>query len=166
MQYELFYLVGASKEAELDQVKSEVNGIVTSEEGVFEPKQVVEKRRLAYEVRHETHGFYVAQRFTLENTEKLPVITKNLNLSSKILRFIISRAEELPELLSREERKNMELRKAETKAMPRETVPSAPESLQTQKEEPKEEPKKKEDPKKPEISDKDLDKELEEILNI
>ncbi len=166
MEYELFYLVGASQEAELEQIKSGVSEVVTSEGGVFNPKQVVEKRRLAYEVRHETHGFYIAQRFILEDMEKIPTITKNLNLYSKILRFIVSRSAELPELASREERKNLELRKSQSKETPREAIPSPKETAQNPKQETDKTSKEKEDPKKPEVSDKDLDKELEEILNI
>ena len=104
MNYELFYLVGASKEAALEKIKQEVAALVTSEGGVFEEKQVVEKRKMSYEINHENRGLYVAQRFNLEEPEKMQAITKKLNLYTEILRSIITRTDELPELTSREER--------------------------------------------------------------
>jgi len=161
MQYELFYLVGASKESDLDKIKSAVSNIVISEGGVFEEKQITEKRKLAYKVKHETHGFYVAQRFTIEETEKLRSLNKKLGLYPDILRSLISKTSELPELTTREERREKELSKvkieplkekiaAVKKAEEKAVKPSAPPV-----------PK-----KKPEVSDEDIDKKLEEILNI
>lgn len=159
MNYELLYLVGSSKEPELDKIKKEASDIVVSEGGVFEEKQVVEKRKMAYKIGSETHGFYVAQRFELESPEKIRLITKRLNLNPHILRVIISRSSELPELTSREERKEksanapkrerlVEIKKPEMK--------KAPEA----KPEPKEEK-----PEQPQTAE-EIDKKLEEILNI
>ena len=121
MQYELFYLVGASKEAELDTIKTEVSAIITAEEGVFEAKQVVEKRKMAYDIKHENRGFYVAQRFNLEDPTKIQAITRALNLYTKILRSIITRTDELPELTSREERDAMTKSEAPTRTKKVET---------------------------------------------
>ena len=56
MNYELFYLVGASKEAALEKIKQEVAALVTSEGGVFEEKQVVEKRKMSYEIKKESRA--------------------------------------------------------------------------------------------------------------
>lgn len=157
MEYELFYLAGASKEAEIEQIKSEVQDIVTAEGGVFLEKQVQEKRRLAYPVKHETHGIYVAQRFTLEEPEKTQSISQKLNLYTKILRFMISRADELPPLLSRDERKEKSLEQVS-----RQEVQASQSAIKTAEEaKPVTEPKAKE-----KVSEEDLDRELEEILNI
>jgi len=176
MQYELFYLVGASKEAELDTIKSEVAAIITSEEGVFEEKQVVEKRKMAYEVKHENRGFYVAQRFNLEDPTKIQEMTRTLNLYTKILRSIITRTDELPALTSREERDAMA--KSETprgKKEVIETVEKVEKKTVAKKEEVKEvvaeEVVAKKVTKKATSEDKkaygeDIDKKLEEILNI
>lgn len=169
MLYELFYLVGVSKEAELPKIKAEIQKIITAEEGVFEEKEVVEKRKLAYKVGRETHGFYVAHRFNLEETEKLGAISKKLNLYPGILRFIISRTEDLPELTTREERKEKEAAKvkfipkkkeveipatkAEVKIKEKKAVPT--ETADIEKETPK-----------TEVSRDDIDKKLEELLNI
>lgn len=149
MQYELFYLVAGSKESSLGKIKDEVKKIVAEEGGIFEPKETTEKRRLAYSVGHETFGIYNALRFNLEDKDRFRVINKRMNLYTEVLRFIISRADELPELKSREERmaaseqavqrgKQAEIKKVAPQAEKKST-PAAKE---------------------------DIDKKLEEILNI
>jgi len=170
MQYELFYLVGVSKEGELPKIKSEIQKIVSVEEGVFEEKEVTEKRKLAYKVGRETHGFYVAHRFNLEETEKLSAINKKLNLYPGILRFIISRTEDLPELTTREERKEKEA--AKIKFIPKKKEVEAlaakaeakPEKSKAPKTETSAAPEK--ETPKTEVSQEDIDKKLEELLNI
>jgi ribosomal protein S6 len=162
MQYELLYLVAASKEAGIEATKAAVTGIVTEEGGVFEPKQTQEKRKLSYEIKHETHGIYIAQRFNLDAPEKIQAITRKLNLHTEVLRSIIARADELPELLTKEERieaanrpvrreQPVEVKKPETKVQP-EVKPEPIEVAPTEKEE--------------KANEEDLDKKLEEILNI
>jgi ribosomal protein S6 len=162
MLYEIFYLIGASKENELDNIKSEVEKIVKDASGEFLEKETLERRKLSYAVKRENHGIYVARRFELENTENLKEITNKLNLNGNILRFILSRAEELPELKSKEERINETARKessqkmrTEQKPLPKKEIEKAPEEKISEKSE-----------KKEKISDDDIDKKLEEILNI
>jgi ribosomal protein S6 len=104
MQYEIFYLIGATKESSLETIKFQVEAIVKEEGGVFLEKEVIEKRKLAYPIKRESHGFYLARRFELEEKEKLREINKKLNLYPEILRFILSRAADLPELKTKEER--------------------------------------------------------------
>ncbi len=148
MRYELFYLIGSSKEAELEKIKGEVNNIITSEGGVFEEKQTEERRKLAYKINHETHGTYIAQRFELENPEKIQAISRKLNLYPEILRAMTSKTSELPELQTKEERiKASEKRSEKTEKKEEETKP------ETSKEEKK-------------SGGEDIDKKLEEILNI
>lgn len=160
MRYELFYLVGASKEAELEKIKSDVAEMITSQGGVFEEKETLEKRRLAYEVKHENQGIYIARRFELES-EKIKEIIRKLNLYTGVLRFVLSRADELPELKSKEER-IAEAKLAASKEM---------EAAELKKEEQEKEKtvekteKMTEEEKKTE-SQEDMDKKLEEILNI
>jgi small subunit ribosomal protein S6 len=155
MKYELFYLVGASKEADLAQIRKDVNSIITGNGGEFSEKETLEKRKMAYKMKHETHGIYIAQRFELPEPEKMKDINSKLNLHTGVLRFVLSRADELPELRSKEERMNESVRK-ET---PRVETP-AEETKKTAPEETKPEPEK--DKK----TQEDIDKKLEEILNI
>lgn len=172
MQYEIFYLIGASKESDLDSIKKEVEKIISDAEGSFLEKETVEKRRLSYVVNKETHGIYVARRFELEDTSKIEKITSKLNLNPNIDRFIISRADELPALKSKEERIAEVAKKEEQqKNKAAEAAEKAP-IKETEKETesaPAKTPKTKkaETEKKEETSkDNDIDKKLEEILNI
>lgn len=146
MEYELLYLIGVSKETEIEQIKSEVKEIVNAEGAKFLEKQVEEKRRLAYIVKHETHGIYIAQRFSLEDLEKAQSINQKLKFYTKILRFMIARSDELPPLLSREEKKERSLAQIEKRK-------SREPQLVIEK-------------VKEKVSEEDLDRELEEILNI
>src|SRR5512138_3653046 len=79
MRYELFYLIGASREADADKIKEEIDKMVAETGAVFEEKETREKRKLAYEIRHETHGIYIARRFEMEQ-EKIADLQKKLNL--------------------------------------------------------------------------------------
>lgn len=168
MRYELLYLIAASREADLDTIKKEVEAIITTEGGVFEEKEVVEKRKLAYQINHETHGFYVARRFESADTQKNQEITRNLNLYTSILRSIISVASELPELKTKEERiasaSAKQERKPKEEKAPVATAKTAP-VVKTAKEVVKKEVKKEVAAEEQKVTE-DIDKKLEEILNI
>lgn len=112
-EYELFYLVGESKEAELPRIRTEVEALIKERGGEFLPAETSDKRRLAYEVKGEVRGFYIARRFMLPDKTELvgaelesaiaegdaiASFTKKLALSKDILRALFLRAEELPEL--------------------------------------------------------------------
>lgn len=161
MTYELFYLIGASREADLEKIKKETAEIITASGGIFEPKETLEKRHLAYKIKKEAYGFYVAQRFNLEESEKLEDINRKLNLNLNVLRFIINRADELPALKSRQERIEEEQKNA---ASAKRAEEKSKEELPTSQEitlESKEEGRGKDSQKT-----EDIDKKLEEILNI
>ncbi len=108
VEYELFYLVGETKEAELPRIKEAVQKIVTDEGATLLPLETEEKRKLAYMVKKEVRGIYIARRFTLpdhdevdpETVEVHPLakINRALMLSKDVLRFLILRADKLPEL--------------------------------------------------------------------
>jgi len=188
MTYELFYLIGTSQEAEIPEIKKEVESTVTAVGGVFQEKETTEKRRLSYKIKHENHGTYICRRFDLEEAEKISEITKNLNLNAKLLRFLISKTDDLPELKSKEERieeaakrdkSNKDQREAKPeakKSAPAKKEESAPteaaeekKTAKEEKEEIKEEAKEEETEEKKEEAkqtDEDIDKKLEEILNI
>lgn len=158
----MFYLVGQNNETRLDAIKKEVEQTLVDEGAVFEEMEVITRRKLSYEVKHQIKGIYIAKRFEMpendfwaensENLSKIEVATKKLNLNQDVLRFLIVKADELPELKQKEavtERKEFEKkdRKETKKRVEKNNAPEAP---------------KKED-KKPEES---IDKKLEEILNI
>lgn len=165
MRYELFYLIGASKEAELEKIKEEVKNLVSSLGGVFEEKETLEKRKMAYGIKQETHGIYVAVRFELPEAENINEISRKINLNNSIMRFLISRTDELPELKSKEER----IREAEGKAAAHVAKPEVKKEIPIANK--KEESKTEETPAQPQEDKKinkleDIDDKLEEILNI
>ena len=178
MQYEIFYLIGASKEADLDNIKNGVEKIISDAEGKFLEKETIEKRRLSYVVKKETHGIYIARRFELEDTSKLEKITAKLNLNPDVARFILSRADELPELKSKEERISESAKKEERQKRAMEAAEkTSPKSEKTatknekntsseEKSTSKKESDTKEIEKEEKIKNDDIDKKLEEILNI
>ena len=160
MEYELFYLVGASRESELEKIKGDVTEIINSNEGKIFEKQTEEKRRMAYKIKHETHGIYIALRFELENPEKIKDINNKINLYPGVLRFIISKAFELPELKSKEERMN-------ESASRESSISREPKKVEKEeKKEEKEEVKPQETHEEKSETQEDIDKKLEEILNI
>ena len=161
MQYELFYLIGASKEAALENIKTQVEDIVKNEGGIFLEKEVIEKRKLAYAIKHESHGFYLARRFDLEEKDKLREISKKINLYPEVLRFILSRAENLPELKTKEER--IQKSQAES-ARATEQERLIKENLSTQKE--KTAALSQKPQTKLEKTEENIDTQLKELLNI
>ena len=53
MQYELFYLVGERQEANLEGIKAGVNAIIALEDAKMIGEELSEKRKLAYEIKHQ-----------------------------------------------------------------------------------------------------------------
>lgn len=108
MKYEICYLVGESKDSELESIKQGVEEIVSKEGGVFEGIETRDKRKLAYKVKKEIRGTYVARRFEVVKNEEvedqsaMAAIIQKLNLYPEILRFVIVKADELPVLVQRE----------------------------------------------------------------
>ncbi|TXH07368.1 MAG: hypothetical protein E6Q06_03185 [Candidatus Moraniibacteriota bacterium] len=112
-EYELFYLVGESKEPMLDQIRAEVEGICREEGAEFLAPETQDKRKLAYEVEGEMRGIYIARRFTLPDKGELSAaefeaemakgdaitrLNRKFSLSKTVLRTLILRADDLPEL--------------------------------------------------------------------
>lgn len=112
-EYELFYLVGESKEPMLDAIRTEVEAICREEGAEFLAPETQDKRKLAYEVEGETRGIYIARRFTLPDKSELSAaefdaemqkgdaitrLNRKFSLSKTILRTLILRADNLPEL--------------------------------------------------------------------
>ncbi len=183
-EYELFYLVGDSKEAELPTVRTEVEKIVTDFGGTFLPEETEEKRNLAYEILGERRGTYIARRFTLPEVGDEPFsadspvkenviesIDRLLRLYRPVSRFILMRAEKLPELkaIPREERPKpvrRDDRRGGGRRFPdRGGERRSVEPVRTEKPAVKDEAKSAEDEKKP-IAQEDLDKQLKEVLDI
>jgi ribosomal protein S6 len=205
MQYELFYLVGERNEPNLEAIRQEVSELLISEKATLLDPELTEKRKLAYEIKHQSRGTYVTRRFEMPeidywaNQEEtagkefgIEVITKKLNLTNTVLRFIIVKTDSLPALGAKEKRQQMEQK--DGKVIKKEAKPQRPESRPFMKKEAPKAPEKitketvatasvekptevalekieatPEKPKTKKSSKKeseDIDKQLEELLNI
>jgi ribosomal protein S6 len=167
MRYELFYLVGVSKELDLEKIKNEIDEIVTSHAGVFEEKTTQEKRKMAYKIKKDTHGIYIAKRFSIDEPENIPEIINKLNLHPGVLRFIVSTTEDLPELKTKDERIEQEEKRGEMEKICREKK----EAFELEKNQPKkavetDAPKTEAEKNQETESSEAIDKKLEELLNI
>ena len=164
IEYELFYLVGESRDADLPAIREAVEKIVVSHGGTFVAPQTEDKRKMAYPVKKEVRGTYIARRFTLpdkdeqvEEREVHPMteINRALQLSKDVLRFLIVTADDMPELkaIPREERPRTESRgnRYEKRGAVR-PMPQAPVAA-------------KEEDKKP-VSTEQIDEQLKDVLNI
>jgi ribosomal protein S6 len=122
MQYELFYLVGQHQEPNLETIQTGVSAMLVAEGAKLLEPELTEKRKLSYEIKHQNKGTYVTRRFELEdidfwadekNGEKefgISAINNKLNLTNDVLRFLIVKTEDLPELGAKERRKAQELK--------------------------------------------------------
>jgi ribosomal protein S6 len=171
MQYELFYLVGERQESELEAIKKEVNGILVSHKAILIEPELLEKRKLSYEIKHQKRGTYVTRRFELpekdetENIKESHIeeITKKLNLFSSVLRFLIVKTDDLPELGSKEKRKAQEMA-VQSQAPQRSQRPAEKQAASARPK--KAEPIKPEQPKADKEPVKNIDEQLDKLLDI
>ncbi|HFC76890.1 MAG TPA: 30S ribosomal protein S6 [Candidatus Moranbacteria bacterium] len=116
MEYEICYLIGESKESNLDKIREAVEAIIKKHQGKIGKEEFVKKRRLSYEIKKEARGTYVAKRFSLPNKDEreekfsgidfIGEITKELNFDENVLRFVIVKADDVPalsEIIKKEE---------------------------------------------------------------
>jgi len=200
MNYEINFLILQSQTENVDTIRTEVKKLIKKNEGTVTDELLYQKRKLAYEIKHEQYGFYTVYRFDLENGEKLKDLTKDLNLEKGVTRHIIVKSNEIPELQkeigkapkTEEERKAEAIEKAPKKKIGKKILDEISEEtsekiipkkvpekmVHTKEEKPKEKTPnkierqdekiatKKESKKEKEISMDDLDKKLDEILDI
>ena len=89
--YEVLYIVRADLEDEkVQEVVKRVNTLIERAGGAIERTNLWGKRKLAYEVKHQTEGSYVLQDFTIAQ-ERLPELEAALKISEEVLRHLIVR---------------------------------------------------------------------------
>ncbi len=190
-EYELFYLVGETKEPELPKIKETVEKLLIAEGATFLDGETIDKRKLAYSIKKEVRGTYIARRFTVPQEEDalaselakrsseigfVASVTKKLNLSKDVLRFLILRADDLPALakIDRTEkpkvavggrRDGRDTRSHEGRDYRR--SPSVAQAIASKPEEKMlSDAPKPEDEKKPVMSKEEMDQKLKDVLDI
>jgi small subunit ribosomal protein S6 len=89
--YEVLYIVRADLEDEkVQEVVKRVNTLIEKSGGTTARTNLWGKRRLAYEVKHQSEGSYVLQDFEIAQ-ERLPELEAALKISEEVLRHLIVR---------------------------------------------------------------------------
>lgn len=97
-EYELLYIVsGGLSEAEATKVTDDVGNALAKLGGKAQESDdgFWGRRRLAYEIGKDDHGWYVVTRFSIDPA-KLDELQKTLNLNGKIIRTVLVNAAEVP----------------------------------------------------------------------
>lgn len=95
-EYELLYIAsGALTEDEAAKVTDEVNSALIAVGGKVADENVWGRRRLAYPVAKQEHGWYVVSRITLEGS-KVTDFERALRLNGSIIRTLLLSADEVP----------------------------------------------------------------------
>ncbi|MEN8252477.1 MAG: 30S ribosomal protein S6 [Patescibacteria group bacterium] len=114
MEYELMFLIAEKDNQNFDKIKEGVKKLVETAGGTWTGESVEFERKLAYEIKHNWRGTYFVQRFTVPNKDEreenladgetskniVGEVTRQMNLRTDILRYIIVNAKELPSLES------------------------------------------------------------------
>lgn len=96
MEYELLFFTSVTNEDRIGEIKREIERVVTDQGGKISADfSDIGKRKLAYPIRKQTHAFFSFCRFTLNEKENIPEISRRLVLNDKLMRHIIVRADEI-----------------------------------------------------------------------
>jgi small subunit ribosomal protein S6 len=94
--YELLYIISGDESEEGTAAATDaVNAAVATAGGKVTEENLWGRRRLAYPIQKQEHGWYVVTRFSLE-LEQLNPLQQELNLHSKLLRTVLLKASEVP----------------------------------------------------------------------
>lgn len=142
MEYEINFLVLQSHTEEVEQIRDKVKSLIKEQEGSVTDELIYKKRKLAYEIKHELYGFFTVLRFNLKNNSDILELKRELNLVQEVSRYMIVRADELPELnkevLSMEKREESTVKQADVEKI---IAKSKVRKTEVKKEEQKEEKK-------------------------
>ena len=95
-EYELLYIVSGDKtEEEAAKVTDAVNEAIQKVGGKVTSQDDWGRRRLAYEVDKQSHGWYVITRFEID-PPKLDALQKALNILGGVIRTVTVKADEIP----------------------------------------------------------------------
>ena len=115
MQYEILYLIGEPKTAEIETISKTIETHITECGATMLDERWEDRRKLAYPIKHITRGTFIARRFELPEgitgigkEDPIEAMRKRFRLMDDILRLIIVRSEGLPSLKEFASRKDEE----------------------------------------------------------
>jgi small subunit ribosomal protein S6 len=94
--YEAMFLIGQAAAANLPEVIDHIKDIFNRAGAELIAMKKWDERRLAYEIKKQKRGLYILTYFRAQNTA-LPGIERDVNLSERIMRVMILRADHLTE---------------------------------------------------------------------
>ena len=93
-EYEVLYIVRADfDDDKVQDAVKRVNTLIGRSGGSPERTSLWGKRKLAYEVKHQTEGFYVLQDFQLD-PERIGELESGLKITEEVLRHLVVRKPE------------------------------------------------------------------------
>lgn len=125
-QYEAMFIIGQSQASDLTGVVAHINEVLSRGHAEVIAMKKWDERRLAYEIRGQKRGLYILVYFKAPGVD-VAHIERDCNLSEKILRTLILRADHLTaeEMQSADGRKELEIEakmRAEKPATPAPTA--------------------------------------------
>ena len=143
-EYELLYIItGEKTEEEAAKATDAVNEAIQKAGGKVESQDDWGRRRLAYEIGGQSHGWYVISRVSVD-APKLDAVQKALNIAPDVLRTVIVKASEVPTaeeaertLQAVESEEKAAKEKAEEEKAPKKAVKPAAKAAATATKEPK-----------------------------
>jgi small subunit ribosomal protein S6 len=129
--YEAMFLVSPAEAADLNSIVEHMMHLITHGGGTVIAFSKWDDRRLAFEVKKNKRGVYFLCYFSIDSV-RLPEVERNCNLSERLLRILITKADHLSleEMLATEGREKLrieaELRKTEQAAAPAPTPAAQP----------------------------------------
>lgn len=113
MEYELLFFTSVANEDRIGEIKKEIVEILESQSGKISVDfSDIGKRKFAHPIKKQTHGFFSFCRFTLDETENIPEISRRLALDDKLMRHIIVRAAEIGKQIGAQAGENAPARNA------------------------------------------------------
>lgn len=159
--YELMFIVpGSVDESQVSSVKEKVIALLNEAGAKISLQESQERKKLAYDIKHETYGYYQLVQFDLEKSQ-MKELEQKLQLNTDILRFLLTKAVvKTAADLAEEEKIKEKIRAKQAESVKQELKEAEAKAA----DEKKIEIKKEEDITKGKLSMEDLDKKLDEIL--
>lgn len=117
--YELLYIIsGQFTEDEVTKIREDIDSLIKKYGGQIGYQEFLGKKKLAYPIAKNLHGYYVVTEFETEATEKIKDLATNLKLDKKIVRAqLITKPKITPaEIARKQDRKERPQDKPEEKA--------------------------------------------------
>ncbi len=105
--YELIYILRAQDEPGLNALNERITNLIASSGGEVTGRNEWGRRHLAYPIRKNNEGYYVALNVNLP-PQAVRTVERALQLNDDVLRYLVVRAEETPPPAPAEEGKEQQ----------------------------------------------------------